>query len=174
MIIDLSQPQKCPLCHERWLLHSTPEGKFMVCTKPKCMISIRISDPMFGTWDDEKRFERVPCTQCGKPMRFFCRSDQYKKWMCPDLLGCGTTVETEDPEIHYRGRPQVTCQGKDCAAMLSRHPNQKWEDILGLAGWKWVSLTGQSDTMLLCKPCLQAFMLVHHIDPATGIPRKIA
>ncbi len=93
-----SDMEHCPLCLNKFTLYEEP-GKlgrvYLVCARPKCMISIWLRDPMVGRWF---RTESEPCPVCGEEkMRLFFRSDEYIKMLCPK---CECIVENVDPEKH--------------------------------------------------------------------------
>lgn len=113
--IDAFIPSKadmshCPLCLNKFTLYEEPgkDGKvYLICVKPKCMISIWIRDPMLGRWT---RIKSEQCPVCAeKNMRLFFRSDGYIKMLCAK---CGCCVENVDNDKHAALMKKEEAEGK--------------------------------------------------------------
>lgn len=97
-IPDKADLNHCPLCLKKWTMYEEPgnTGKvYFCCTNSWCMISIWIRDAMLGMWHDPAS-EKIPCLNCGDPMRVFFRSDQYMKCYCPKCKIVIENIQNED------------------------------------------------------------------------------
>jgi hypothetical protein len=97
-IIIVGAPE-CPLCFNRMKEVINKQGRFYVCLKDTCMVSISAADPACGHWRD-KDTKGPPCVRCGTPMRMFFRTvDNFMVCQCPKCTEEGHLVEVRRGKV---------------------------------------------------------------------------